>query len=958
MANLETLELQINGSASAASEGIDRIIGSLSRLSSAITKPLADLTSLRRELQAIASIKLPNFSGAFGTGMQQQANGMQKAASAMKSAVNAMRLPAGAGWKQVQDPATVLNASKGLANHLINNASQAELLQMKINGRTDAMIKGMANGGIRDDRLATHVEQIRKLQDMQSKIGKTGTITETGKEAEKATPKFEKFGKSLDRIGRMFSTLLIRSALKYFIKSFKESFQAVYEFSKANDGVFASSVERMKGLLQGATTNIVTAFAPAINALVPIVNVLAGAIQYLCNMISWLFSLLGSSGEFLGASTDAINSYTKAASGGGSATKEMLASFDELNVISSTGGGGGGGGSGVTAGSGLVDAVSDDMAKLQMIVGESLLAVGLILACCGHIPLGVAVMAVGAAAIAKTIINDWGKLSDQVKGEIATITAIVGVSALAIGAILAFSGANIPLGIGLMVIGAANLAATAYVSWGNALPSEVQSTITQILGIVGGALLAIGAILALSSANVPLGIGLMVAGAASLGAAATMNWGAISVFIKSNLNSIMLIVGGASLAVGAILALSGVNIPLGIALMAAGGIALASAAGLNWDSVKEKVTKVFNDIKDSLVKSWETVTEAVGKAWDAVAKWWDSTVMPGINAVWNVVSNWFVNSVWNPISKAATDAWNTVANWWSSTIAPEISRVWSTISGWFSETVWKPIQSAALNAWNTAKNWWTENVWTNIKGKWDAVSGWFSENVWSPIQSWAYNAWNTARNWWKENFASKVKEAWAGVQKFFTDMWEAITAPLRTLWSYIEKIFGSNSKTANYTINVTTNETTKKTTVTTTSGKKIETPTAGSIISNINNPFQQLGNFVSSAATTIGSLLGIGKADGAFGIDRGDLFIANEAGAELIGSINGKTSVANQSQIIAGISDGVERANEQQNRLLREQNELLRGILEKETSFSIGATPTLGKTVRKALDMYAQAGGY
>ena len=46
------------------------------------------------------------------------------------------------------------------------------------------------------------------------------------------------------------------------------------------------------------------------------------------------------------------------------------------------------------------------------------------------------------------------------------------------------------------------------------------------------------------------------------------------------------------------------------------------------------------------------------------------------------------------------------------------------------------------------------------------------------------------------------------------------------------------------------------------------------------------------------------KADGGF-VNTGELFIANEAGPELVGSIGRKTAVANNDQIISGISAGV-----------------------------------------------------
>lgn len=48
--------------------------------------------------------------------------------------------------------------------------------------------------------------------------------------------------------------------------------------------------------------------------------------------------------------------------------------------------------------------------------------------------------------------------------------------------------------------------------------------------------------------------------------------------------------------------------------------------------------------------------------------------------------------------------------------------------------------------------------------------------------------------------------------------------------------------------------------------------------------------------------------DGHFGIDQGQMFIANENGAEMIGTIKGKTSVANNMQIVEGISQGVRDA--------------------------------------------------
>ena len=63
--------------------------------------------------------------------------------------------------------------------------------------------------------------------------------------------------------------------------------------------------------------------------------------------------------------------------------------------------------------------------------------------------------------------------------------------------------------------------------------------------------------------------------------------------------------------------------------------------------------------------------------------------------------------------------------------------------------------------------------------------------------------------------------------------------------------------------------------------------------------------------------------------DKGQLFLASEAGPEMVGRIGGRTAVANKDQITDGIATAVYTANTEQNRLLREQNDLLRAILAK-----------------------------
>lgn len=109
-------------------------------------------------------------------------------------------------------------------------------------------------------------------------------------------------------------------------------------------------------------------------------------------------------------------------------------------------------------------------------------------------------------------------------------------------------------------------------------------------------------------------------------------------------------------------------------------------------------------------------------------------------------------------------------------------------------------------------------------------------------------------------------------------------------------------------------------------------------------------------------------ANGGF-VSAGQLFIAREAGPEMVGSIGGKNAVANNGQIITGIQYGVASAmnsvlngrtnsaanTEEQNRILREQNKLLQKIVDKE--LAISPSVALGRVVKKSQKMAENVAG-
>lgn len=89
------------------------------------------------------------------------------------------------------------------------------------------------------------------------------------------------------------------------------------------------------------------------------------------------------------------------------------------------------------------------------------------------------------------------------------------------------------------------------------------------------------------------------------------------------------------------------------------------------------------------------------------------------------------------------------------------------------------------------------------------------------------------------------------------------------------------------------------------------------------------------------------------GFPEDGLFYANHT--ELVGKFSGgKTAVANNTQIIEGIANGVRSANAEQNKILMEQNALLRALLEKETGISSDA---LFKSVKQSARDYSKRTG-
>lgn len=378
----------------------------------------------------------------------------------------------------------------------------------------------------------------------------------------------------------------------------------------------ANQLRILQAQLTQAARAIGNIFIPALNAILPYAIAVVQVIREIANALANLAGFKLTEVDYSGVNNAAVGAGSLAdnlddAAGAAKKLKQYTAGFDELNVFALNTGSGSGAGAGGAGGFDfdlptydfLGDAVQtrigeikkmieDTLAEITTIVSGFMLAVGAILVVTGvNIPLGVGLMAAGAVGLAATVGLNWTAMSSELASTLALITGVVGGFLLALGAIMAFSGANLPLGIALMALGGASLVSAAVINWHNS-DRHLTDALTTLTGVLAGASLAVGAMLAFTGVATGLGIALMAVGAVTLVSAAALNWNSIPDALASPLSRVGLLVSGATLALGAILAFSGC-MPLGIALMAIGATSLVSVMALNWNGLSDEIQNVI-----------------------------------------------------------------------------------------------------------------------------------------------------------------------------------------------------------------------------------------------------------------------------------------------------------------------------------------------------------------------------
>lgn len=491
---------------------------------------------------------------------------------------------------------------------------------------------------------------------------------------------------------RVFVFTLITKALRS-IKDY------MWSAIQTNEEAMAS-VARLQGALR-------TLAQPILNVLIPAFTVLVNVITRVINALSRLISMIfGTTAEASAKAAKNLYAEQKALKGVGSAAKkagQSLAAFDEINTLSSSDSSGTGGAS--SAGGIVPDftsTINDALsAILELFTGAALLALGAILTFSGiNIPLGIALMSIGALAMWDAVTTNWSGIKELLQGSIGDAIVITSTVLMVFGALLLFSGANIGLGIGLLIAGVVGIASVTAANW-DTMKDTLTVAIGKVLAVIGASLLAIGVLLLFSGVNTGLGFGLMIAGIATLGVGAVMqNWELISSNVQKVVSGILKILGSGLFVVGALFLFSGVNSGLGLGLMIAGVAALGvGSIAENWTLISSKTQNSVS----ALLRILGVSLLVIG----ALFLFTGVNIPLGLGLMLAGGAALGVSAVvphWDAIQKKLKDVWASIKNWWNTNCAK-----------YFKADYWKNIGSNII-----------DSFLNGLKSKFETVKSWAS----------------------------------------------------------------------------------------------------------------------------------------------------------------------------------------------------------------------------------------
>ena len=293
-----------------------------------------------------------------------------------------------------------------------------------------------------------------------------------------------------------------------------------------------------------------------------------------------------------------------------------------------------------------------------------------------------------------------------------------------------------------------------------------------------------------------------------------------------------------------------------------------------WGEIKTTAGIKWEGIKTTLSTTWENVKTTAGRTWGGMERTMSTTwknIKTKSSDTWGGVKT-FLSGVWGGLRTTVDRTWGnmkkTVIDTWEN-LKTDSSRKWEDTNVKLTAT-WEDIKRKGAVSFTDIKtgigvNWEDTKKTTNIS--WDSVQSYLGI-TWGDIKSTA--------------------------TKVFGDMKTSIVNIWDSLWSNlkdtINAIIGGVEKMANGVIN----------------GINGMIRALNRISFSIPDwvPGRLGGKSFGFNLSTISTISIPRLADGGFPAV-GQLFIAREAGAEMVGNIGGRTAVANNDQIVEGIREGV-----------------------------------------------------
>lgn len=785
----------------------------------------------------------------------------------------------------------------------------------------------------------TEIDQLRdKIKDLEDRINSLGnkdvnvqirettnSVKDMGNAASKSSGFFEKFGKS---IGRIAFYRLLRTALKEVAAAFKEGLENAYQFSKLHGGPLAQAMDKIRGSATKMKNQLGAAFGGLITAIAPVVTFVINLVTRLANALTQLFALLGGSTVFKVA-TEGFEDVGNAAGGAGGKAKGLLAAWDELTVIGQEKGGGGGG----------IDQDAIDGMFEYAEVSEWLKDLW---------------EDSGIPESVERIKESWNLLVETIKN------------------------GDFAFGIETFVLGPLRTTIDA-----------LNGIVTILRGIMSGDLWLVGVGVAQSIFDSKINT-VLIPLVQTFDAVFGTDLTNIVLGFKNFMDDMFQFLASPKFTEGV-------------------KTNIQNAFKKAWEFVKKTwgtvstwfKTKVITPVTNFFKKAWESITGFFTSAWN------------GIKKVWQSVSNWFNQKVVQPIKNFFAP----IVEWLSGFFRGAwiiIKGIWIIVKDWFRTNVTEPLKKIFSAVWEAIKGF-AKSTWESIKAVWGAVTAWFKEKVITPLKA-AWTVFKDAvvkvfSAMWEsiktaaikfalfilDNIAEPIalafaesvdsikyvfsicwtalKNGVAGVLNFFIDKINKVIEWLNKIgpkfakvtgdtWTDIEKI-GKVATESFDTVGKKSNEaanTVKKAF----NGMHNKLESELSVRPTINFKYKNTNPQLKlSAKISGGKIVGLGHvridatntvteyAEGGLFPSRGQLFVANEAGPEMVGQIGSRTAVANNDQIVAGISSGVAEANQTGNALLGQLVAVGQQLLRKE--LVITPSIALGQVVQRSNAMYARS---